>query len=282
MVDGQYIKNNTLFCKPEKKGKYDRFIENIIFIHSDNLNQDIKNLFNEKDINTIRLTDDYKLDNLDFLNKYDLSFIKSIDILSDSVTNIEGVYNLKNLEEVNSVNLNIDYTKLPNLKAICGELSAFSYKTLSELRNLEKIIIEKFNKPDLSILANNKNLKSIAFSRSKLKSIAGLENFLELELLNLYENRSLISLEGIGEKHLKLKEIIIYSASKLFDVNSYLSLLPQLETLQLDSKLVDSVKFLDSLNNLKHLSMHNLILGVDDGDKTPLINALKRTGSKIW
>jgi hypothetical protein len=40
-----------------------------------------------KDINTIRLTDDYKLENLDFLTTYNL--IESIDILSDSVNDLK-------------------------------------------------------------------------------------------------------------------------------------------------------------------------------------------------
>lgn len=118
---------------------------------------------------------------------------------------------------------------------------------------------------------------------SKITSLKGLENFKELEYLDLFHNRSLVSLEGITEEHNKsIKEISIYSAPKLFYVNEYLSKLSKLEYLQLECKKVDSFRFLDNLKKLTLLSIHNKLNEVVDGDKTPLIEALKRTNGKIW
>jgi hypothetical protein len=285
MLEGEYINNNARFCKPSIKGKYDLFIQNIIFVYSDNLLQDMKALLIEKEINTIRLTtSNFKLDNLDFLNDYDLSFIQSIDILSDSVKNIEGLYKLKNLESINSINKNIDYCKFPKLKTIGGELSTNSYKTLSDVRTLESISISnRFNENDINVFSKNKNLKYLMLRGSKITSLKGLENFKELEKLELFHNRSLVSLEGITEEHNKsMKEIIIYTAPKLFYVNEYLSKLTNLEYLQLECKKVDSFRFLDKLKKLTLLSIHNKLNEVEDEDKTPLIEALKRTGGKIW
>jgi hypothetical protein len=238
---------------------------------------------NEKDINTIRLTDDYKLDNLDFLNNYDLSFIRSIDILSDSIKNIDGLYNLQNIEAINSINLSIDYSKFPKLRSISGELSTFSYKTLSNVNTLESIcIVNKFKDDDLSIFSKNINLNYLMLRGSKVTSLKGLEVFKDLVCLELFHNRRIESLNGITENHKNLKEIYIFGAQKLFHVNQYLAKTPNLETLQLECKKVDSFKFLNDLTNLKFLSIHNLLSVVEDGDKTPLIAALKRTNGKIW
>lgn len=284
MIEGEYIKNNTRFSKPSSKSIHGLFVRNVVFITSNNLEQDIQTLMNEKDINTIRLiSHDYKLDSLDFLNDYDLSFIRSIDVLSDSVKNIDGLYNLPNLESINSINQNIDYTRFSNLRSLNGELSTFSYKTLSKLNTLESISVSnKFKENDVFIFSNNSKLKYLMLRGSKITSLRGLEAFKNLQSLNLFHNRRLESLEGITEEHKNLKEISIYGAQKLFHVNQYLSKVKNLETLELACKKVDSFKFLNDLMNLKLLSIHNLLSVVDDGDKAPLLDALKRTNGKIW
>jgi hypothetical protein len=281
--DLDYISNNTRFIKSFEKPIQALFVRNIVFLNSDILRENMKALLIEKGINTIRLTNDYKLNNLDFLKNYDLPFIRSIDILSDSVTDVEGVYSLKGLESINSINLNIDYTKLPRLRSLSAELSMFSYKNLSTLNGLESIsIIDKFKEDDLTIFTNNRKLKYLMIRGSKIKSLKGLENFKELECLELFHNRRLESLEGITKEHTKLKKIAVYTAPKLFYVNKYLTGLPWLEYLQLEAKNVDSYRFLDNLTNLDILGIHNKINNVADGDKSPLIEALKRTNSKIW
>lgn len=285
MLAGEYIKNNTRFCKPPKKSVHGLFIRNVVFINSNELEKNLEVLMFEKDINTIRLTShDFKLDNLDFLTNHDFSNIKSIDILSDSVKNIDGLYNLPNIESINSINQKIDYSKFLKLRSIGGELSLFSYKTLSDLTTLESISISnKFKESDISIFSKNKKLKYLMLRGSKITSLKGLEGLIELEFLELFHNRSIVSLEGITEKHNKcLKEISIYKAPKLFYVNEYLSKLPNIENLQLACKRVDSFKFLNNLNKLELLSIHNKVIEVDDENKAPLIDALKRTNSKIW
>lgn len=284
MIEDDYINNNTRFIKTEKKYYKELFLRNVVFITSDKLKQNLKALRFEKDINTIRLTDDYKLDNLDFLNDYDLSFITSIDILSDSIENINGLYSLQNIEEINSINQNIDYSRFPKLRSIGGELSAYSYKTLSEISTLESIgLSNRFKENDVTIFSKNTKLKYLMLRGSKITSLRGLENFKELEYLELFHNRSIVSLEGIIEEHNKsLKEVSVYSAPKLLYVNEFLIKLTDLEFLQLEVKKVDSFAFLEKLMNLKTLGIHNKLNEVADGDKTPLIEALKRTNGTIW
>lgn len=284
MLGGEYIKNGTRFCKVTKNKEDQLTRENIVFITSSNLKQNLEALIKENDINTIRLTDDYKLDNLDFLASYNLDFIESIDILSDSVKDFEGLYSLRKLIRINSQNSKIDYAKFDNLKSIALEtVDKYSLEQISLLTKLERLgLYNKCAEIDLSILSKNINLKKLVIRGSKLKSLNGLENFKDLELLSLFHNRSLISLEGISKDHINLKKIEIYSAPKLFEVNNYLKELPNLTFLQLDSKKVDSFCFLNSLKKLELLSIHNLVCEVEDGNKVPLIDALKKTNGKIW
>jgi hypothetical protein len=284
MLEGEYIKNNTRFCKPPKFNENDLIKRNIIFIYSDTLKEDISNLLKEDGINTIRLTDDYKLENLDFLKDYNLDFIESIDLLSDSVKNVDGLYNLKNLKHINSQKYRIDYTKFNKLISVgIEQVDKYCIEKLSQLTNLKRLsLLNKFSEIDLTKLSGNKKLEQLTIRGSKLQSLKGLENFPELENLNLFHNRSLLSLEGIKENHFKLKKIYIYIAPKLFYVNEYLVKLPKLKFLQLEAKKIDSFKFLDSLNELELVGIHNLLNESEDGDKKPLIKALKRTNGQIW
>lgn len=285
MLEGEYINNGTRFTKPSRYYEGQLLRENVVFITSGNLKQNLEALLKEKDINTIRLTShDYKFDNLNFLKPYNLDFIESIDILSDSVKDFEGLYSLRKLIRINSQNSKIDYTKFDNLKSIALEtVDKYSLEKISLLTKLERLgLYNKYAEIDLSILSKNTSLKQLEIRGSKLKSLKGLENFKDLELLGLFHNRSLTSLEGISKDHVKLRKIEIYSAPKLFEVNNYLGNLQNLTFLQLDSKRVDSFGFINSLNKLELLSIHNLVCDVEDGNKVPLIDALKRTNGKIW
>lgn len=284
MQQEKYIKNNTIFFKKEILYKYSLFKENVVFITSSRLEENIKALQNEDDINTIRLTDDYKLDHLDFLKNYDFSKIRSINILSDSIKNIDGIYSLPHLEVITSTNQNIDYTRFPNLRRIGAELSNFSYETLSDLTTLEDISISNnFKEKDITIFSKNEGLRFLMLRGSKITSLKGLENFKKLEALHLFHNKYITSLEGIVEEHNNsLKDVSVYVAPRLFYVNKYLSKLSNLEHLELNCKKVDSLMFLDNLTKLNLCSIHNKVIQVEDGNKTPLIEALKRTGGKIW
>jgi len=284
MQQEKYIKSNTIFFKKEILYKYSLFRENVVFITSNRLEENIKALQNEDDINTIRLTDDYKLDHLDFLKNYDFSKIRSINILSDYVKNIDGIYSLPHLEEITSTNQNIDYTRFPNLRRIGAELSDFSYETLSNLTTLEDVSISNnFKEKDITIFSKNEGLRFLMLRGSKITSLKGLENFKKLEALHLFHNKYITSLEGIVEEHNNsLKDVSIYVAPKLFYVNEYLSKLSNLEHLQLNCKKIDSLLFLNNLTNLHLCSIHNKVIQVEDENKTPLLVALKRTGGKVW
>ncbi|WP_445711348.1 leucine-rich repeat domain-containing protein [Flavobacterium sp.] len=285
MLQEEYIKNNTIFFKKAIQYKYSLFKENVVFVTSNRLEENINALFKEEDINTIRLTShDYKLDNLDFLKNYDFSKIRSINILSDSIKNIDGIYSLPHLEEITSTNQNIDYTRFPNLRRIGAELSDFSYETLADLTTLEDVSISNnFKEKDVTIFSKNNGLRFLMLRGSKVTSLKGLENFKKLECLHLFHNKYITSLEGIVEEHnYSLKDVSVYVAPKLFYVNEYLSKLSNLEHLQLHCKKVDSLLFLDNLTNLHLCSIHNKVIQVEDENKTPLIEALKRTNGKIW
>lgn len=283
ILDEEYEKNDTIFIKPKIFHKDELIKQNIVFLTSRHLEKNIDALLVEKGINSIRLTSEYEFNNIDFLKEYKLDFIESIDLLSDSIENIEGLYSLKNLKRINNTKHRIEYSKFENLISLGIELvDKYDIEELSKLHNLEDLsLLNKFTEKDLTIISNNKNLKKLTIRGSKLESLEGLQNFEKLEKLELYHNRNLKSLKGI-DNHQSLEEIIINSAPKLFEINKYLSKVTKVNFLSLDSKKVDSFKFLDLMKKIELCGIHNLISEVEDGDKAPLIRALKRTKGKIW
>ncbi len=282
--DGKFIKNGTKFFKFAEKVDNKIRLDNVAFIYSDRIEKDMENIIAEGDINYLRIMYPYyTLDNLDFLKKYDLSFIHKIDIFSD-IKNIDGIYSLPHIEEINSTNQKIDFSQFSQLRCLAGELSSFSYKTLHKLTSLERIaLVNKFKEEDLTIFANNKKLNDLMVRGSKITSLKGIENFTELEKLSLYHNRKLQSLEGLTISNQKLKKITMdVTGSKLFCINEYLKPLVWLEHLDLAIKSFDSFEFLDDLQNLKFLNIHNKLSKAFDENEKPLLDALKRTNGTIW
>ena len=284
MASKEFVKGGAKFII------YDRpnglwFTERIAIIYSDYLEYALKAIKEVGNVNYFRLTTgSYKLNHLDFLKENNYDNIIAFDLLSDFVTNVEGLYYLQNLELINSDYKNIDYTRFPKLKAIYADLSNYSYKSFSELTKLIIIRLGKYKYDDVTLFSKNKGLKKLMLRVSKIITLKGLENFKELEELELYQNRRLRSLEGITSEHNKtLKKIIVYSAPKLFHINEYLSKLPDLEYLELNKlKKVDSLKFLDLMRNLKFVRINYKSIEPEDGDKEPLLRAIKRTNGRIF
>ncbi|MDO5981451.1 hypothetical protein [Flavivirga spongiicola] len=277
------IRDNTKFRKSLTKLNNELFIANTVFVNSNFIEENVNELLSDTDFNTITFTDEYELNNIDFLNNYDLKSIKAVNILSKHVKDIKGLYSLKHLEKISSTNKKIDYSNFTNLRSLAGEINNFSYKTLTNIDTLEVIAItNKFKEKDVSIFSKNIHLRYLMLRGAKIESLIGLSNFVNLESLNLFHNRNILSLEGITKKLINLREIYIDSCPKLYYVNDFLLNVPHIEYLQLGVKKIDSFKFIDSLKGLKLLSIHNKIVQVEDGNKTSLIKGLNRTGGKIW
>ncbi|WP_157578214.1 hypothetical protein, partial [Tenacibaculum ovolyticum] len=120
------------------------------------MEKNIDALLVEKGINSIRLTSEYEFNNIDFLKEYKLDFIESIDLLSDSVENIEGLYSLKNLKRINNTKHRIEYSKFENLISLGIELvDKYDIEELSKLHNLEDLsLLNKFTEKDLTKISN--------------------------------------------------------------------------------------------------------------------------------
>lgn len=206
--------------------------------------------------------------NLHFLEKLD--FIEGISIITFKDLDISPIHNLNNLSLLNltrEFNQTIDFKQFPNLK-FCQLTWNSKVKNLDQLNSIETFILTNYKKADLSEFKALLSLKKLSIIKSSIISINGIENFQNLEHLELTSLKKLNSLKGI-EYLRNLKRLDLESCA----VND---LEPLKNSLRLELLGIHDGKNIQSLNPLRDLSKLEVIYlsgntNVVDGDMTPLI-----------
>ena len=175
----------------------------------------------------------------------------------------------------------LDCSKLP--KSLYSlNISIWTKKKIIKIEqlnetNLEHLYISDFDEKDLSVISTLTNLKSLSITRSKIKSLKGIEKLINLEYLSLGAVRSLVDISDIVACK-KLKRIDFDICWKLQDF-SPIGELKEMEILELqDCKSLASIKFVEQLPKLKRL----IALGttvINDFDTTPAENVAVFWGS---
>ncbi|MBS7230200.1 hypothetical protein KHA90_04110 [Flavobacterium psychroterrae] len=219
--------------------------------------------------------------------KYDNSFLKKFverfsDVLDLDIGNQYGdgdnsfIYDLPNLRGLvislyKDSDFILDCSKLPK-SLFSLNLSVWSKKHIVNIQslnntNLERLYVSDFDEKDLTKLSCLPNLKSLSITRSKIKSLKGIETLTNLEYLSLGAVRSLTDISDFTTLH-KLKRLDIDICWKLEDF-SPIGNLKNIEHLQLqDCKSLKSIKFVEQMPKLKRL----IALGttvIQDHDTTP-------------
>jgi Leucine-rich repeat (LRR) protein len=230
-----------------------------------------------------------KFDNA-FLQKFVEKFnnVKNLDIGNKfgGERNNSFIYDLPNLEGLvislyRDSDFILDCSKLP--KSLYSlNISTWSKKKIINIEalnntNLEHLYISDFDEKDLTKISALANLKSLSITRSKIKSLKGIENLINLEYLSLGAVRSLEDISDIVACK-KLKRIDFDICWKLQDF-SPIGELKEMEILELqDCKSLASIKFVAQLPKLKRL----IALGttvINDYDTTPAENVAVFWGS---
>ena len=175
----------------------------------------------------------------------------------------------------------LDCSKLP--KSLYSlNISIWTKKKIIKIEqlnetNLEHLYISDFDEKDLSVISTLTNLKSLSITRSKIKSLKGIEKLINLEYLSLGAVRSLVDISDIVACK-KLKRIDFDICWKLQDF-SPIGELKEMKILELqDCKSLVSIKFVAQLPKLKRL----IALGttvINDFDTTPAENVSVFWGS---
>ena len=243
-----------------------------IYVSSDTIEEDM--LFLKKNnVKGVIISNDngYKLNHVDFFKTYD--FIEIVIISLYLETDYSAIHYLKKLK-VLSLNIlckdnqAIDFSCFPELVTCCFNWRAKT-KFLFECTSLEDLSLSKFKGANLENFKNLENLKWLQIYQSSIENLNGIENLYNLERLDLYGNRKLVSFVGIG--HLRvLKQLKVSSCKGLNDLDEFSSL-ENLEKLEInncgDIKSLLPIKGLKKLNELKFLESTNIV----DGNLSPCI-----------
>lgn len=190
-----------------------------------------------------------------------------------------GLYclpNLKELEWAYSNNIDksrivpIDISRLVMLERLVCPFDKYTLN-FDKAVWLKSIHVNGAKIKTLQPFANLTKLQSISIGQCALRSLEGIENFNELEWLDLYYLRSLDSMKGIELVKDTLRVLQITSLSKIKDLN-FLSDLSELRYLELDGKfIIPNLGFLKQMPMLRRIILGEHVL-VEDGNTEPLKN----------
>lgn len=193
------------------------------------------------------------------LKESDMNGIYSLYIIGDKLfINEEPVYmNTFNNEEVAAVNWGdlSELNKLINLKelSIYSQLNITTFNFISNMSNLEKLIISNSNISDFKFIKGNSKLTYLDLSNNNIGDLNGIQNLSQLKYLNLTRN-SITDVYHISNL-INLTHLFI-SENPIEDV-SVLKNLKNLEELALTTQNKYEYEFLANMNKLKKVDLGN-------------------------
>ena len=209
-------------------------------------------------------------DNYDFFEKLPPT-IEEIDILDDYIKNLRGLEIQKKLTRLKLdaiIQSEINFKKLTSLNELYIHAENLVEESLYDVIHLEKLHIDEFKQKDNHQLGNLVNLNKLTIGNSNITSLEFLKKLDKLETLELYNCKKVLNFSAI--KHLKnLKRLDISGYKNIGDI-SFVSNLKDLEVLLIDAGIVDSIKPLSNLFNLKALSIYGKNSKIKDCDLDPI------------
>ena len=164
----------------------------------------------------LRLIDSFGFKDTDLTFLSCLTFLKSLEVYCWDAKNIKSIESLSQLEvlglQINSQQkLNLEnFDKLRVVKVTWSK----GLTSIFKLKSVEKLNIQNYPNEDLSDISKMILLKKLYLTSRKLRSLNGITNFKQLELLDLYNCPQLESTDGI-EECTKLKTIEIEACKHL-------------------------------------------------------------------
>lgn len=230
---------------------------------------------------------------LDFLERPEVktSITKfALWVEPDTESDYEKIYSLQKLDQLYIANhkfknLKLDVSKLPHLKdlVINGsiEVTGLDKIDLKELSineckkiqvsawgdSIEHLVIRHSKPFSIEDIIGLKNLRELILTQVPISSLQGIENFEELDTLELNYSPRLVDISQIT-KCKKLRKLEIEKCSRIQDFTC-LGKIKTLQGLMLDVKEIPSLKFLDGIDDLKFFSFGST--SILDGDLTPCL-----------
>lgn|GEM_PF-4058499 len=210
---------------------------------------------------------------LDFLR--DLPFLERLSINSVGLRDISPLYDLPNLRtfEFQAVAGKIDFLRFQKLEVLRCSWNARTLSSLLEYANLKELGLDNYTGPDFRPFAKLGSLENIGMAFTRLRSLAGVQQFPILRRLSLgpiNRLKTLDHLEGCSE----LRRLSIGPAKNLTQVDT-LSCHENLAELLLQAcPNIESLQALKRLVNLEYFGLLETT-SVADGDLATLLTLPK-------
>jgi Leucine-rich repeat (LRR) protein len=185
-------------------------------------------------IKIIRLNDRVGWGGSDVSFVVDIPGIRGVDIISDKVTDVSPIFQLKELKTLSlfcRAKRAGDFTNLGDLENL-GLAWRNVYESAFELNSLSRVNILGFPNRELSGWKPSKKLKQLRLESNRLETLGGIERFPRLGTVDLCRCRKLTSLAAI--KHApSLRKMSLASCPAIQDL-SPLSRLAELRELSIE------------------------------------------------
>jgi protein phosphatase 1 regulatory subunit 7 len=242
-----------------------------ILVESDRVDQyvDYINKNNIKSV-SVRLFDEYKRIDIDFLNK--CPDIEYLGLDSPLVSDYSPLHSLKHLKwlRIDFPKSNLDLAQLPALE----ELHLYQYKHIRNLDKctaLKKLDISFYNPPGKNLLelSGLNDLTSLRIYRSNASSFKGLGELKHLEHIFFYNFANLHFIDEL-EKISDTLTVLVFEGCKRIENFDYLACLKKLKVLKFaNCGNIRDIKFFKQMPNLKAFAFVDT--KIDDGDLSPCV-----------
>ena len=140
----------------------------------------------------------------------------------------------------------------------------------NKVESLEELYFSDYKGlDDFRSISQSKILKKLRFVSCSFSSLDGIEDYPNLQSLDIWYNRKLANVSALKEIAGNLRGLSIENCPKISDF-SVLSSLNNLETLSLEgNNEIPSLRF---LNDMKKLRFFNCTMNITDGDITPCLS----------
>lgn len=214
--------------------------------------------------------------NIDFINE--IKDIKGIGLYDNLIQDLSPLENLKDLE--------VMYLECPKVKKSC-EFDSFNklrdlridwkpcYSSLFKTNKLKTLVINNLSVNDLTDLVFNESLTRLDLIKSRITSIDGIENLINLQALSLYGCSKLLRIDSISE--LELERLEIKSCKKIETLDPVLSVTSLVEVNMDRCGSFSSDKDVNKLSSLKKFSLGDVYF--EDGTLV-VLPSLK--GVDLW
>lgn len=167
-------------------------------------------------IDALRLTDSFGFKGGDLSFLPSLTYLKSLELYCWDAKNVKLIETLPQLEVVGlqfKSTQKINFSNFHNLR-VAKVTWAKGLTSLLDAKAIEYLNVQNYPYENLKPIEHMRKLKRLYLTSRKLESLDGIQQFSDLEELDLYNCQQLKSKEGIDQLP-KLKKIEIEACNKL-------------------------------------------------------------------